>query len=240
MYIIEVLVLSMSSFTFVEQHKNKHVQMNGLDLMGGIPDAYVSACVFDPQYREILDKMKFGNEGDRMSARASLEQMPTSVIMEFLVNIERVLKPSAYLFLWVDKLIVAQGLHLNWFSSESKMELVDLITWNKELMGMGKRSRRLTEFLVVLQKQPKTTKNWSDKGIVDGWDDYHVEKIPKPRTKGLHPHRKPNGLTGRLINSVTDVGDLVLDPCAGSFSTFDVCKELQRDFIGSDLTLDFV
>jgi site-specific DNA-methyltransferase (adenine-specific) len=43
-------------------------QMNkadGLDLLRGTPDNYSKMIIFDPQYREVLDQLKYGNEGDR-------------------------------------------------------------------------------------------------------------------------------------------------------------------------------
>ena len=62
----------------------------------------------------------------------------------------------------------------------------------------------------------------------------YMEKIPQDELK-LHPHAKPKGLQSALIESCSNVGDIVLDPAAGSFSVFECCKKLQRDFIGSNL-----
>lgn len=41
---------------------------------------------------------------------------------------------SGYLFLWVDKFQLAEGLN-TWFSD--KMYIIDFITWNKQKIGMG-------------------------------------------------------------------------------------------------------
>jgi len=114
------------------------------------------------------------------------------------------------------------------------MNLVDLITWNKKSFGMGYRTRRTSEYLLIIQKSPKTTKNWLTKNIRDVWE----EKIENPRLG--HPHKKPIGLTRELIMSVVPHRGVVLDPCSGSFSTFDACKKTGVNFIGCDLTLEFV
>jgi DNA modification methylase len=37
---------------------------------------------------------------------------------------------------------------------------------------------------------------------------------------------------------MTEQGELVVDPCAGSFVVLEVCKELEREFIGVDLTYE--
>lgn len=229
---------------FLEENKNKKLLMDGLELLRKLDNESVSACFFDPQYRNNLDYLKFGNEGERQKGRAVLPQMDDFTIVNFLTNITRVLMPSSYLFLWVDKFILCEGSHKNWFSTINKdfeekenpiMLLVDMINWDKEIMGMGKRSRRRSEHLIVYQKQPKTTKNWKDRGIPDVWK----EGIPRPRTKGLHPHRKPLGLIERLVCSVTNEGDFVLDPCSGSFVTFDACAYNNSNFIGYDISPEF-
>ena len=39
-----------------------------------------------------------------------------------------------------------------------------------------------------------------------------------------------------LISATTNQGDLIIDPCAGSFVVLEVCQELKREFLGCDLT----
>jgi len=39
-----------------------------------------------------------------------------------------------------------------------------------------------------------------------------------------------------LIAATTQEGDLIVDPCAGSFIVLEVCQELNRDYLGCDLT----
>lgn len=51
-----------------------------------------------------------------------------------------------------------------------------------------------------------------------------------------HPHQKPKELIKALIAATTNEGDLIVDPCAGSFVVLEVCQELNRKFLGCDLT----
>lgn len=222
---------------------NKPNKMDGLKLLSWIEKDSISCCFFDPQYRQVLDKLSYGNEGSRQKVRAQLEQMPTETIVSFLCGITDALKPSGHLFMWVDKFILCEGMHNELFkevniSKKPIMNLVDMITWKKGLIANGYRSRRKSEHLLVYQKSPKTTKNWNDGGtaIPDAWD----ESIPNPRTKGKHPHRKPLKLMERLIDAVTDEGELVLDPCAGSFLSLLAANNTNRNFIGCDLTLEYL
>lgn len=87
--------------------KNK---CDGIELLKQIGDNALKVVFFDPQYRGVLDKMKYGNEGkSRGKERCALPQMSTEEIREFFVQIERILYPSGYLFLWVDKFHLVEG-----------------------------------------------------------------------------------------------------------------------------------
>ena len=205
---------------------NKTNRLDGLTLMATIGDASISACFLDPQYRTILDELSYGNEGDRQRARCELPQMNDDTIRRFIVEIDRVLKPSAHLFLWVDKLILCEGKVKEWIQY-TDLNLVDMITWDKGRMGMGYRSRSQSEFLIILQKSPIRAKDcWRDHAIADVWQ----ERVPKN-----HPHSKPIELQKRLIIATTQEGDYVLDPCSGGYSVFEACQALNREFIGCDI-----
>ena len=47
--------------------------------------------------------------------------------------------------------------------------------------------------------------------------------------------QKPKELIAKFINASSNEGDLVADLYAGSFTTAEVCKELNRNFIGCDI-----
>ena len=94
---------------------------------------------------------------------------------------------------------------------------------------MGYRTRRRSEHLLVLQKPPRRAKGvWKRHDIPDVWQE------PAQRGGGgVHP--KPVGLQGALIEAVSNPGDTVVDPAAGSFSVLDACRAHGRDFVGCDI-----
>jgi site-specific DNA-methyltransferase (adenine-specific) len=201
---------------------------DGLALLRAMPSASTKAVFFDPQYREVLDKLKFGNEGKRQKRRAHLPGMSSDLIQQFGVQINRVLKPGGYCFMWVDKFNARQMRVDAAFGGEHLMSDVDMVTWTTGRFGMGKRTRRCCEYLLVFQKQPvRAAATWKDHGIRDSW----FEKVDNSD----HVHHKPIGLIKRLIGAVTRKGDLVVDPCAGSFVVYDAARELKRNFMGCDL-----
>ncbi len=212
---------------------NSAVQVNyrniadGVELLRQIKDRSIKAVFFDPQYRGVLDKMSYGNEGkNRGRDRSALPQMTEKIISEFLAEIERILVPSGYLFLWVDKFHLVEGIK-DWFKDLGSIQAVDMITWNKMKIGMGYRTRRKCEYLVILQKHPKLAKaTWKLHNIPDVWD----EKVDK-----IHTHSKPIELQKQLILAVTQENDFVCDPAAGGYSVFRACKQTKRNFIGGDI-----
>lgn len=205
---------------------NRKNLADGMNLLNAINDDSIATAFFDPQYRGVLDKLKYGNEGkQRGKARSNLTQMDEDTIKSFIVEINRVLKASGHLFLWVDKFHLCQGV-LDWFEN-TDLNIVDMIVWDKGKIGMGYRTRRKSEYLIVIQKSPVKAKAcWTDHAIPDVWE----EKVMK-----IHPHSKPIGLQRRLIAATTVEGDVILDPAAGGFSVLESCKDLGRDFIGGDI-----
>lgn len=126
-------------------------RVDGLTLLHDVLPNSIKTAFFDPQYRGVLDKLKYGNEGvKRGKARHDLPQMSEKTIVEFISELNRVLQPSGHLFLWVDKFHLCQGV-LEWFE-KTDFNLVDMIVWDKDKIGMGYRSRRKSEYLIVLQK----------------------------------------------------------------------------------------
>ena len=200
--------------------------MDGLELLANLPDESISASFFDPQYRGVLDKLSYGNEGkSRGKARSELRQMTDDVITDFIKEICRTLAPSGHLFLWMDKFHLCTGIS-EWIS-ETDFQTVDLITWDKGRIGMGYRSRRSCEYLMVLQKLPTRAKGvWTKHDIPDVWK----EKVSKKET-----HAKPVELQQALIEAVTSPDGVVLDPAAGTFSVLEACKRSGRTFIGCDV-----
>ena len=129
---------------------------DGLELLAGLEPASLPVCIFDPQYRGVLDRMRYGNEGvSRGRSRSALPQMSEETIVRFIAGIADALTPSGHLFLWVDKYHLCRGVGL--WVAEVDLEIVDLITWDKGRMGMGYRTRRVAEYLLVLQKSPQSS-----------------------------------------------------------------------------------
>lgn len=203
------------------------LQMDGLEFLAHLPEAKFPVAFLDPQYRGLLDKMSYGNEGrSRNRGRTALRQMNDDTITAFIRGIDRALMPSGHLFLWMDKFHLCTGFS-HWLE-ETKLAVVDLVTWDKGRIGMGYRTRRKSEHLVVLQKTPRRAKGvWKMHDIPDVW----AETV----SRDARTHQKPVELQGALIAAVTNPGDVVIDPAAGSFSVLEACRQRNRVFLGCDV-----
>jgi site-specific DNA-methyltransferase (adenine-specific) len=145
------------------------------------------------------------------------------------VEIWRVLRPGGYLMRWIDPFCLCEGHHLR---IAEFVRPVDLIAWDSLRMGMGKRTRRRGDYLLILQKPPVSARTWRDHGIPNRW--------PEKVDRSVHAHAKPVGLITRLIGAVTEPGDLVVDPAAGSFVVMHAACRLERNFSGCDLIVPTV
>ena len=206
---------------------NTRLKMDGLSFLSMLPAGSFPVAFLDPQYRGVLEKLAYGNEGKQRSRRRSaLDQMPEETIREFLHGIDRALIPSGHLFLWVDKFHLCEGAR-PWLEG-TDLEIVDLVTWDKGTFGMGYRTRRRAEYCLVLQKKPRKAKGvWKVHTITD----VVLEKVSQRE----HPHAKPVNLQGQLLAAVSNEGDFVIDPAAGSFSVLQAAQNHGRMFLGCDL-----
>lgn len=100
-----------------------------------------------------------------------------------------------------------------------------------------------TEVAMVLyrDKLPKFRNEWHlqkyGKKMVLNWFEYtrdNAKEYPK-----CHPTQKPINLLKELIQTFTDPGDVIIDPCAGSGSTLRAAYELGRPSYGFEVDKGF-
>jgi DNA modification methylase len=76
----------------------------------------------------------------------------------------------------------------------------------------------------------KTELNTLGKVPNNVWRDIDIQ-----RNNNIYATQKPKALIERIIKASSNEGDMVADFYAGSFTTAEVCKELNRNFIGCDI-----
>jgi site-specific DNA-methyltransferase (adenine-specific) len=205
---------------------------DALDLLRAVPTEFTKLVFWDPQYRQLLDEQRYGNEGiNRGKRRKELPPMSLEFISSCDAEIGRIIVQSGYCRRWVDEFQLLNGL----FKVDG-LEHVGVIHWNNGRAGMGKRIRPTGGSVVILQKPPigvrakRLAVRWKTLPMIRG---VHYEKLRFP--KAAHPHRKPIGLIAEIILAVTEPGDIIIDPAAGSFVALAVALGCGRRFLGTDI-----
>lgn len=72
--------------------------------------------------------------------------------------------------------------------------------------------------------------------MVFNWFEWKKDGKDVPK---IHPAQKPVGVLKKLIETFTDEGDVVIDPCFGSGSTARAALELNRNFYGFEINKEF-
>lgn len=92
-----------------------------------------------------------------------------------------------------------------------------------------------TEYAMVLYRD-KLPKFRNGGNMVFNWQSWVKDGKNYPK---LHPTQKPIAVLKKIIQVFTDMGDTVIDPCAGSGSTLRAAYELGRNSYGFEIKKDF-
>ena len=111
---------------------NVALREDALALLRPLSIGCTALVFFDPQYREVLDRLAYGNEGARQRERCALPAMTTGYIDATCREIARVLQPSGYLMLWSDAFRLCEGAHRR---VADAVQCVDLISLGQPAAG---------------------------------------------------------------------------------------------------------
>ena len=195
----------------------------GLELLNSLGDNSVGLVFFDPQY-EAVNKV--------LHLAYPLYEQSDYQVLRMMEQVERVLKPSGFCLLWVNKVLLGKDRVPLWLLKTPQLKIVDCLVWYKtNSLGLGSWLRSQGEFAFLIQKYPTNSKLFKNRSFGNVWEEDLIAS-----KKRNHPHQKPYGLIKALIEATTEPKELVVDPCAGSFMVLEVCQETQRNVLGCDLT----
>jgi adenine-specific DNA-methyltransferase len=142
------------------------------------------------------------------------------------------------------------------------------IVWNYDSSGVQAKNYfgSMYEPIIMLTKHEKNYTFNSDKIMVEAKtgskrqlidyrkeppQPYNTQKVPgnvwdfarvrfKMEEYENHPTQKPEALLERIILASSNIGDLILDPFSGSFSTCAVAKRLGRKSVGIEINEEYI
>lgn len=151
---------------------------------------------------------------------------------------------------------------------DEKYNVINRIIWTYDSSGVQSKKKygSLYEPIIMITKNEKSkyTFNYNDilieaktgskRKLIDYRktppQPYNTQKVPgnvwefsrvrfKMKEYENHPTQKPKELLERIILASSNVGDIVLDPFSGSFTTSNVAKELKRKSIGIEINEEY-
>lgn len=228
---------------------NRVYQVDALSLLRAMPDSSVDLVFIDPPYgnnngvddlaaARAKDKVKGGRQRGAITAIANDDTVSWEILMPPVIReINRVLKPNGGCCCCCcggggPNVMFAKV--ANWL--DQYQTFFHAVIWDKSArgFGMGWRYRRNYEFVMVSHKKGGSLR-WQEGRAAQP----NVVNF-RPTKNELHPTEKPISLVEWFIENHTEKGDLVVDCFAGSGTTLRAAANLERKWIGGDMSFDYV
>ncbi len=191
---------------YPDDYINKVIQGDCLEVMKQMPDKCVDLIVTDPPYGMEFQSNYRAEKHDKI---ANDKEFPLWIFDEF----NRIARKAVYVF-------------CRWDNIASVPQPKSVLAWVKNNWSMG-------------DLQHEHGRQWEACLFYPQEEHEFVTRIPDvihaTRTgNNLHPTEKPVELIKTII--AANKGDLVFDPFLGSGTTAVACKQLNRKYIGIELS----
>ena len=224
--------------------KNQVIQCDCLEVMKDIPDKSIDMILCDLPYTETGNKWDFPIDPKQLWEHYErIIKDDGAIVLTGTFKFGTQLYNQAshlYKYDWVwekDNGTNAPNVNYQPFRIHE-----NVYVFGKGRVTNGKRTpmkynSQKTEGKPYTQTSGKMSKNW--KGGLGKVETKNLDGKRHPKTiqkfnrdkDGLHPTQKPVALFEYLIRTYTNEGDLVLDNCAGSFTTAIASENLKRNWI---------
>jgi site-specific DNA-methyltransferase (adenine-specific) len=204
--------------------------IDAIELFKTISDNSIDLIVTDPPY-PVISGGKNTNSG---RPSGILKNNDGKIFKENNIHISkwiyecyRVLKDNSHLYIMIN------FLNLEEYMKEIRnagFDIHSLLMWEKDNCTPSGWYMKNGEYVIFARKgKAKRIKNGGSKMI---------HRYKNPRNK-IHPTEKPVDLIQLYIENSSNEGDLVLDPFVGGGSCPLACKITNRNFIGSELDINY-
>ena len=235
-----------------------------IDLMKGMPDASIDLIFADPPYNLSGNGMEWkGNRtgGDWNMVNEPWDKMPEKDYLEFTTmwigESARLMKRTSSIYVSCTHHNIGEVIMS---MKRAGLKINNIITWYK-VNAMPNMTRRVfthsTEFVIwgvkgkgwvfnyedLKRLNPEKRTDGRDKQMPDLWAIPLVqgkERLYGDNGKSAHPTQKPMELLKRIMTASSKVGDVVLDPFAGSGTTLVTAMKMNRKYIGIEKSGEYI
>ncbi|MEI9883111.1 DNA-methyltransferase [Atlantibacter hermannii] len=201
-------------------------QLDAVEWLKTLPSGSVDLFVTDPPYESLEKHRKIGTTTRLKVSKASSNEwfaiFPNSRFGELLTEMYRVLKNNRHMYIFCDQETM---FHLKPVAEEVGFKFWKPIVWNKMAIGMGYHYRAKYEFVLFFEKGKRKLNNLGIPDILEA-----------KRVMRGYPTEKPVDLIKIFIEQSTIPGEYVCDPFFGSGSALIAASELERNFLGNDIS----
>lgn len=244
-------------FEYLDNENSLIIHSDCLTTLKSIKNECIDLIFADPPYNLGKD---FGNNSDNWSDRKEYLNWCYSWIDECF----RILKPDGTFYLMNSTQNIP---YISVYLQENYYVLNDII-WAYDSSGVQSKKKYGSLYepiiMAVKDKNAKYTFNYNDilveaktgakRGLIDYRKNppqpYNAKKVPGnvwefSRVRFLmeeyenHPSQKPEALLERIIKASSNIGDIVLDPFGGAFTTGAVAIKNNRKIISMDINEEY-
>lgn len=244
-------------FESVHNQHSMTILGNSIEVLAQMKEKSVNLIFADAPYGIGKD---FGNDSDKWETVEAY----TNWCKQWIDECMRVLADNGTMYF----MTATQHMpYLDIYVAE-KYNVLCRIVWTYDSSGVQSKKMygSLYEPILMINKSSKATYTFNHKDILveaktgakrklidyrkNPPQPYSTEKIPgnvwdfnrvrfKMGEYENHPTQKPEALLDRIIKASSNVGDVVLDPFSGSFTTSAVANKLERNAIGIELNPEY-
>lgn len=195
-----------------------------LETMKRMPDGFVDLVLTDPPYG-----MDYVSSRRRHKFEAIANDKTVVWIPDFLRETYRILKLDSHIYLFCNDYAISDFRNT---MQDVGFSVKRTLVWVKNNHTSGDLEgdfANKTEFILFAHKGRKPLNGGRDTNVL------HFDRVAILE----HPTQKPTDLCSYLLQKSTGEGALVYDPFMGSGTTARACKDLGRNYIGSEISKEY-
>ncbi|HHX8438239.1 TPA: DNA-methyltransferase [Vibrio diabolicus] len=199
---------------------------DAVNWLSTLADASVDLLVTDPPYESLEKHRKIGTTTRLKVSKGSSNQwfeiFPNERFESLLIEVYRVLKNNSHFYLFCDQETMFL---IKPIAEKVGFKFWKPIVWDKVCIGMGYHYRARHEYILFFEKGKRKLNNLSVPDILEFKRVYRG-----------YPTEKPVELLETLISQSSKEGELVVDPFFGSGSALIAAMNLNRKYLGCDVS----